>query len=180
MYSSRFAHEESLQKIAKALKRKSDGRQGCLGLIWNLEDDTTPWVKELRNLYEVYDVNTPQYRLGLWRSVFNNPKGIPENKLRRIALFPEEVNSKFIETPSSFSPLEGHHFYWSMKQNSFNKIWERVLSKSYISILSSEEKEKLKKEIFSCLKHHFPEIDDPNAEVISYPYVTDIFWCHPN
>lgn len=50
-------YERSLQAILEALRPG-----GKLALIWNLEDNTTDakWVKELRDLYEVYEDNTPQ------------------------------------------------------------------------------------------------------------------------
>ncbi len=48
-------------------------------LIWNLEDSDVPWVASNRNLYEAYEQGTPQFRLGLWRKMYDAPS---------IALFP--------------------------------------------------------------------------------------------
>jgi hypothetical protein len=40
-------------------------------LIWNLEDGKkAKWVAQNRDAYESYEAGTPQYRLGLWKEMF--------------------------------------------------------------------------------------------------------------
>jgi hypothetical protein len=48
-------------------------KEGTVVMIWNLEDRRASWVARLREAYEKHEAGSPQYRLGLWRSVENVP-----------------------------------------------------------------------------------------------------------
>ncbi|KAF9242133.1 S-adenosyl-L-methionine-dependent methyltransferase [Melanogaster broomeanus] len=44
---------------------------GAITFIWNLEDrDAAGWVAQLRDRIERHEMDTPQFRLGLWRQTF--------------------------------------------------------------------------------------------------------------
>ncbi|TFK29976.1 methyltransferase type 11 [Coprinopsis marcescibilis] len=46
--------------------------EGSVVFIWNLEDrDADEWAGQVRDLIEVHEQGTPQFRLGLWRQVFD-------------------------------------------------------------------------------------------------------------
>ncbi|KAJ1562266.1 hypothetical protein HK405_014042 [Cladochytrium tenue] len=51
-----FADLPSLRELRRVLVPA-----GALNLIWNLEDGSVPWVRKLRDLYEPYEMDTPQY-----------------------------------------------------------------------------------------------------------------------
>ncbi|KAL3686902.1 hypothetical protein R1sor_013211 [Riccia sorocarpa] len=119
-----FAQIETLREIHRVLKPG-----GRLGLIWNLEDRTTKkWVAKLRDLYEQYEMGTPQYRLGLWMEVW-----------------------KTKEAETLFSKLEEAHFEHEMLC-SFDMVWGRVRSKSYVACQSDEVKKLLKEQVFAALQ----------------------------
>ena len=40
-------------------------------LIWNLEDRSTPWVGDVRDIYEAYEEGSPQYWRNLWVGIFD-------------------------------------------------------------------------------------------------------------
>ena len=46
---------------------------GALGLIWNVRDESVPWVAELSAITNRYEGDTPRYRTGDWRRVFPAP-----------------------------------------------------------------------------------------------------------
>ncbi|KAG9040555.1 hypothetical protein FS837_000462, partial [Tulasnella sp. UAMH 9824] len=47
--------------------------RGVVALIWNLEDMDVAWVAANRKAYEAYEQGTPQFRLGLWRKMYQVP-----------------------------------------------------------------------------------------------------------
>ncbi|KAJ3225719.1 hypothetical protein HK099_006332 [Clydaea vesicula] len=139
-----FANVESLNEIYRILKKK-----GILILIWNLENNATKWVKEIRELYEKFESDTPQYRLGQWKNVFNN----------------EGVKLKFS------NPYREKSFSFSLKNVARDLVINRAFSKSYISVLSDNQKEEL--------KHAINEILDRNGFLdgqTEYPYITDVIY----
>jgi len=60
-----FANRNALQEINRVLKSS-----GHLVLIWNLENRNYKWVARLRDTYEQYEKDSPQYRHGTWIKVF--------------------------------------------------------------------------------------------------------------
>lgn len=43
---------------------------GMLGLIWNVRDESVPWVATLSAITDPLEGGTPRYRSGAWREVF--------------------------------------------------------------------------------------------------------------
>ncbi|KAG0557771.1 hypothetical protein KC19_11G156200 [Ceratodon purpureus] len=148
-----FANVAALTEMHRVLKK-----DGTVVMIWNLEDRRTSWVARLREAYEKHEAGSPQYRLGLWRRPFEEPEMV------------KEVSKMFQ------LPIQERQISHSVS-NSRSAVWHRVLSKSYIAILSVEEKEELKKEVDQILAgqdiHWDTEGDD---QVLQYPYNTDIAW----
>lgn len=60
-----FANLEALEEFHRVLKPL-----GVLALVWNLEDQDVSFVKELRETYEEYEGDVPQYRHGVWKEAF--------------------------------------------------------------------------------------------------------------
>jgi len=118
-----FANEESLKEMHRVLKPR-----GLLSLWWNLEDNSVPWIKELRDQFEQYEGDTPQFRLGLWRQVWKE-----ENTL--------------------FDPIQEDTFEHVLESDVI-KAWHRIKSKSYINVLSKEKQETLRQRVLAILERH--------------------------
>lgn len=43
---------------------------GVLGLIWNVRDESVPWVAALTAIIDPWEAGTPRYRSGEWRRLF--------------------------------------------------------------------------------------------------------------
>ena len=133
---------------------------GTVVFIWNLEDRATPWVARLRETYEKHEAGSPQYRLGLWRRPFEEA-GMVETLSRMFRLPYQERQFKHVMT------------------NTSNGVWQRVLSKSYIAVLSPAQKEELKKQVDRILEGddvHWYMRDEGGEMVVDYPYNTDVVW----
>ncbi len=123
---------------------------GLLVLIWNAEDASTPWVAQLRALYERYDAGVPQFRLGGWRRVWETAEAA--------TLFEREPESVHRQVP----------------RVSRQQCWDRIVSKSYVSVLDDATRQKLRAECEAVLEEVF------NAErgqdgCIDYPQTTLVF-----
>ena len=60
-----FATKEALAAIRRVLVPG-----GVLGLIWNVRDESIPWVAALSAITNQFEAGTPRYRSGEWRRVF--------------------------------------------------------------------------------------------------------------
>ena len=78
------------------------------------------WVGDLRDLYEVYEQGSPQFRLGLWRQTFDTPS-----------------------YKQFFHPHEETVFTYYLPGN-LQIVADRVCSKSYIAVLDKEEQKKVR------------------------------------
>lgn len=60
-----FATREAVEEFRRVLVPG-----GRLGLIWNVRDETVPWVAALSAITNPLEGDTPRYRSGVWRLVF--------------------------------------------------------------------------------------------------------------
>lgn len=60
-----FATRAALEEFRRVL-----APGGMLGLIWNVRDETVPWVAALSEITDPLEGGTPRYRSGAWRQVF--------------------------------------------------------------------------------------------------------------
>lgn len=144
----------SLNAIAEALR--AAGR-GHLALIWNMEDQSektgAKWVKEVRELYEKYEADTPQYRHRYWASMYKEPALLEQFDI----VEPKYYHRKLPTT------IEG--------------VKNRILSKSYITVLPEKEQRALTDRIEELLSSSDDVAlqrswIDREKGIFEYPYET--------
>jgi hypothetical protein len=111
--------------------------------------DAARWVAQLRDRIETYEQGSPQFRLGLWRQAFDTPS--------YQQLFRPPVENVWPYT------LEG----------TADLVVDRAHSKSYIAVLSADEKATIASDIRAILeKGDDLEWIDKDSGVFKYPYKT--------
>ncbi|KAJ6256391.1 hypothetical protein Dda_8891 [Drechslerella dactyloides] len=143
-------YDTALSSIARVLRPGAP-----LILLWNLEDREEaghPWVGPVRDVYEAHEQGTPQYRLMLWKAIFDMPE------------FTENFNMKY----------EYKRMKWTVPTTD-DGVVERVLSKSYITALGAGEKEKVESGVRGVLKDTAKTWIDEDGGVFEYPYATDLY-----
>ncbi|KAF8580883.1 S-adenosyl-L-methionine-dependent methyltransferase [Ramaria rubella] len=125
--------------------------RGRVVFIWNLEDADTAWVRQLRNVIEEFEQGTPQYRLGLWRKVFETPSYL-----------------KYFEPPEEMT-------FKHIVKTSLPGVVERAFSKSYIAIQSKESKTHISNELTEIIKKGDDKIwIDEDQGLFEYPYINTV------
>ncbi|PCH38048.1 S-adenosyl-L-methionine-dependent methyltransferase [Wolfiporia cocos MD-104 SS10] len=138
-------YDKASAEFARILKPN-----GIVAVIWNLEDrDGAAWVAQLRDRIEGHEQGTPQFRLGLWRATFSTPS------YTRLFESPEERTWSYT--------LPGTR----------DIVINRALSKSYVAVLSPDEKEKVVKDINAILDRKDGLVwTDEEKGIFEYPYGT--------
>ncbi|KZV64925.1 S-adenosyl-L-methionine-dependent methyltransferase [Peniophora sp. CONT] len=138
-------YDASAREFARVLKPG-----GVLALIWNLEDrEAAGWVAQLRDAYEQHEKGAPQFRLGLWRALYDTD-GYKENFVA-----PEEETWAYA--------LEG----------SLDIVRDRAQSKSYVAVLDKETKAEVVKKIEEIVeKGDGLKWVDKEKGIFEYPYKT--------
>ena len=103
-----FAHGPALDEIARVL-----APHGELVTLWNVRDETVPWMAEWTRICEAHATDTPRYRTMVWRDAIEADE--------RFALADE------IHTPNPFP-------------SSPDQAVQRALSTSFIAALEDEER----------------------------------------
>lgn len=125
---------------------------GIVAFIWNLEDSSsTPWVAQLRGTYEKHEKGAPQFHRLLWRAAFDTA-GYKTN----------------------FSPPQTLEFPRNLEATE-DSVINRVLSKSYITMLSEEERAGLVKQLKEIVeKGEGKKWIKEDEGVFEYPYLTTL------
>ncbi|KAK6515869.1 hypothetical protein TWF281_004460 [Arthrobotrys megalospora] len=144
-------YENTLKEISRVLRPGAP-----LILIWNLEDrslpELHPWVPKIRDIYEQYEKGTPQYRLGWWKSIFDL----------------DEYKQGFEIEP------EVYEFKRTLPAT-VDAVVLRILSKSYITALTEEERKNVEKEAREVMEREKKQWDDEEKGIFQYPYATDLY-----
>ena len=109
--------------------------------------DGAQWVAQLRDLYEQHEKGTPQFRLNLWRQLFET-----------------EAYKSF------FLPPEEKEWAYTLTTN-LDRVVDRVCSKSYIAVLSEKEKQEVVDNVHGIVKQGEEKkwIDEKQG-LFEYPY----------
>jgi len=129
---------------------------GIVAYIWNLEDrDRARWVSEVRDVIQVHEQNTPQFRHMYWRQTFDTPSYQRE-----------------------FNPPEERT--WSYKLRATKEIVvDRASSKSYIAVLPDDKKAQVQEEIRKIVDHGLDRVwIDEMQGIFEYPYKTWVVIAH--
>ncbi|CAF2355198.1 unnamed protein product [Rotaria sp. Silwood2] len=141
-----FANYRALTELNRVLKPK-----GLLILIWNLADNRErPWTKIMWEYVDSFrSKEIPRYETMEWKKVFDNQ--------------------------NLFSSLQHKQFTYKHHVTR-DLVIKRMLSKSFIATLSSEQQKTITDEIRKILEN-VEEIQD--LEEFDLNYFTDVYWCSP-
>ena len=137
-----FSTQEALSEIHRVLKPG-----GALGLVWNLRDDTVPWVAALTRIMKPFEGSAPRYHSQRWRCVFPAP---------------------------GFTPLRERRFAHTHTGPPEKVIIDRILSVSFMAALSPNQQAQVTAQLNDVIAA-YPELSQ-KAEV-SFPYETVAFVC---
>jgi len=123
--------------------------EGIVVLLWNLEDrDAATWVGHVRDIIEIHEQDTPQFRRMLWRQTFKTAS-----------------YQKFFKPPEEKT---WNYFLDATKES----VVERALSKSYIAILPEDTRVEVKMTLDKTIDHGDKVWVDESKGVFKYPYTT--------
>lgn len=121
---------------------------GALGLIWNVMDQTVPWLCDLQQAIHRRRGENPWYTGHAWREAF--------------------------EGAAEFSPLE-HRAFRNSQTLDRDGLLDRVASVSWIATLPDGERDAVSADARAILAEH--DVPGPDGR-FDIPYATDVFWCH--
>jgi SAM-dependent methyltransferase len=119
---------------------------GGLGLIWNVRDESVPWVAELTRIMEPHRGDAPRYLSGRWREAF--------------------------AATSLFRPLRERAFRHEQRGDRA-MVRDRVGSVSFVASLDPDARAGLLAEVDELLDRH-PALR--GRATVTLPYRTDVFW----
>ena len=103
-----FATPSTVAEIARVLQPG-----GTLALVWNVRDESVPWVRALTEIIQPHEGDVPRYLKGDWRRVFPAP---------------------------GFGPLQETVFEHAHVETAEQMIVDRFLSVSLIAALPASER----------------------------------------
>lgn len=135
-----FATAAALQEMRRVL-----APGGRLGLIWNVRDESKPWVAALSAITDPWEAGTPRYRTGDWRRAFPAP---------------------------GFEAIDERHVRHAHVGRPDDVIVRRTLSVSFIAALPSELQAEVERDVRALIANT-PEL--AGATEIAFPYETAMF-----
>lgn len=135
-----FATETVLREIHRALKPG-----GSLGLVWNVRDQSVPWVRAISDIIRPYEGAAPRQGTGEWRKPF---------------------------ATGLFEPLRETTIPWSHSGPAERVIVDRTCSTSFIAALPDAEREAVASRLRRLIAAT-PELCAGGD--VAYPYVTHAY-----
>jgi ubiquinone/menaquinone biosynthesis C-methylase UbiE len=135
-----FASEAALAEMSRVLKPG-----GRFGLIWNMRDESNPWVAAITEIIVPYEGDAPRAYKGTWKSAFPVP---------------------------TLSPLEQQRFTYGHTGSPEDVIVNRTLSTSFIAKLPDAERDTVAKRLRELIATH-PNLAGEGE--VTYPYVTEAY-----
>ncbi len=121
---------------------------GGLGLVWNLRDESVPWVAGLSRILDARDPGVPRGRAATWRAP--------------------------LEATGRFTPLEHAEFRFVQKLTPAAVV-DRVLSVSFIAGLPAKERSGVAREVRDLVER---DPATRGRAVVELPYRTDVYWAY--
>jgi SAM-dependent methyltransferase len=140
-----FASVESLAEIRRVLRPG-----GVLGLIWNIRDDSIPWVAELTRIMSPFEGDAPRYYRSEWRHVF---------------------------PARGFAELHANTYPHAHIGPPEQVIVDRVASVSFIAALKDTTRARVLDQVRALIAAT-PELSGKNE--VRMPYVTQVYWTRAN
>ncbi|TNC16160.1 methyltransferase domain-containing protein [Methylobacterium terricola] len=137
-----FATPAALAEIRRVLRVG-----GRFGLVWNVRDEATSWVRALTAIMNAHEGDAPRYHTGAWRRPF-----------------PAE----------GFGPLHEEAFPHGHAGTPEQVILDRTLSVSFIAALPQAEQDRVAQDVRDLIART-PDLAG-RAEV-TFPYRTHVYWC---
>jgi ubiquinone/menaquinone biosynthesis C-methylase UbiE len=138
-----FSNEVAVGEIARVLRPA-----GGLALLWNLNDESVPWVRDIERIVFEHGGDEKPYS-----------SGDPEPVLAPSGRFTPMTLETFTNNVAITKDL----------------VVTRVASTSFISALPDERREACLAAVRDCLANH---PDTADRERFDYPYLTAVYWCH--
>jgi SAM-dependent methyltransferase len=137
-----FRGDEALGEIHRVLRPR-----GRLGLVWNVKDESEPWVARLGRIIEPLRGAAPKQAAGAWRTAF--------------------------EHTELFGPLHRRRFRLAHEVDR-EAVVERVASISFVAALPAAERERVFAEVRAMLA---ADLSTRGRERLIIPYRTGVYWC---
>jgi SAM-dependent methyltransferase len=132
-----FATSEALQEINRVLMPG-----GSLGLVWNVRDESVPWVAALTRIMKPFEGDAPRYHSQKWRNAF---------------------------PARGFSPLREKRFLHRHTGPPEKVIIERILSVSFMAALPPDQQKQVTSQLRHVIET-YPELAGKSE--VTFPYET--------
>jgi SAM-dependent methyltransferase len=137
-----FANAAAMREIHRVLKPG-----GRLGLIWNVRDESVPWVAQLTEIMTPYEGDAPRFYKGDWKKVF---------------------------PAKGFGPLGLTRFPYTHTGAPEQVIVDRVMSVSFIASLPQSEQDDVRARLHAVITSA-PALQ--GRDEVSFPYSTEAYYC---
>jgi SAM-dependent methyltransferase len=119
---------------------------GRVGLVWNVRDESVPWMARVTAVIDRHAGDAPRYRDGRWRAAFDAAPG--------------------------FTPLQTRRFRHHHQLDRAGLL-DRFASISFLAALPDDTRARVLAEIDAVVEAE-PSLSGPGP--LAVPYRTDLFW----
>lgn len=93
-----FDAERALAELVRVL-----APAGPIALVWNVRDESVPWIRELTGLIEPYRGDTPSHRSLRWKAAFDASDAFPPPELTSFPYLHDTTRERIVARVSSIS-----------------------------------------------------------------------------